>query len=114
MLASRYATFYQTLIKSKKTAVRFLARISASDHRTVLGRTLSSLMSSCGLESEQLSNLTACHIKKKMSYQTIPEEEQWRLDISQELLKLHDGNYLDLPGFNNYEVKEMLRHVCVS
>ena len=114
MLASRYASFYQTLVKSKKTAVRFLARISASDQRTVLGRTLSSLMNSCGLQPEHLSNLTAGLIKRKLSYQIVPEEELWRLDMGQELLKLRDGDYLDLPGFSKDELDELLKHVCVS
>ena len=37
MLASRYSTFHNSLVKSKKLPVRFFARISKSDKRTVWG-----------------------------------------------------------------------------
>ena len=114
MLASRYATFYKSLVESKKFCVRFMARLSASDNRTVLGRTLSSLMIKCGLEPGELHKLTANLIKKKMTYEVVPEEEQWRLDIGQELLRLRVNGCLNLPGFSSTEVKELLRHVCVT
>ena len=40
MVASRYVLFYRTLIKSKKTPVRFMAIITEQVQRTVLGRTM--------------------------------------------------------------------------
>ena len=43
MLASRYVTFYRSLISSSKLCVRVLARLFEKDQRTVLGKTLDQL-----------------------------------------------------------------------
>ena len=115
MLESRYVTFFNSLVKSKKMPVRLLARISQSDLilRTVLGRTLSSLQSRCGLGPEQTSQLTANLVKKKLSYFVTPDKEAWRTEMSLELLKLRKGD-LELQGFSSSEREEILKHICVS
>lgn len=84
MLASRYVTFFHSLVKSKKMPVRFLARLAQSDLRTVLGKTLSSLQTSCGLTHDQTTQLTANLVKRK------------------------------LPGFSKEEQEDILKHICVS
>ena len=112
MLESRYATFYKTLVTSKKTTIRFMSRLAASDKRTVMGRTLAWLADSCGLDD--INHLSASIVKKKSFYRMVPEEDVWRLDIGHELLMLRDGSHLDLPGFSHMEKKEMLEFVCIS
>ena len=114
LISSRYATFYHSLINSKKKSVRFLARISASDQRTVMGRTLSSLLSTCKLKSEELPQLNAGLIKKNMVFSRIPSEDEWRIPLGQELLQLRDRSNLDLPGFSLEEQEEILHYLCVT
>ena len=89
-IASRFATFHYSLINSKKMSVRFLARLAESDQRTVMGRTLSSLLSICKLKSEELSRLNAGLVKKNMVFSRPPAEEEWRIPLGQELLQLRD------------------------
>ena len=113
MLASRYVTFFNSLVKSKKMPVRFLARMAQSDLRTVLGKTLSSLQTSCGLTPDQSSQLTANLVKKMLSYYATPDTEAWRVDMSMELLKLRKGE-LEVPGFSSAEHEEIFKHICVS
>ena len=50
MLSSRFVTFWRTLINSSKLCIRLLARLSEKDNRTVMGRTLNTLVRECGLE----------------------------------------------------------------
>ena len=109
----RYVTFSNSLLKSKKMPVRFLARLAQSDLRTVLGKTLSSLLNSCGLAPHQSSQLTANLVKRKLSYFATPDSEAWRVDMSLELLKLRQSE-LELPGFSSAEREEILKHICVS
>ena len=114
LISSRYATFYKSLINSKKLSVRFLARLTESDQRTVMGRTLSSLLSICNLKNEELPKLNAGIIKKNMVFSRPPAENEWRIPLGQELLQLRDIGNLDLPGFTLEEQEEILNHICVA
>ena len=114
LISSRYSTFYRSLINSKKMSVRFLARLAESDQRTVMGRTLSSLLSICNLKNEELPQLNAGVIKKNMVFSRPPPEDEWRIPLGQELLQLRDIGNLDLPGFTFEEQEEILKHICVT
>ena len=104
-------TFYNSLIKSKKTPVRFLARIRENDQRTVLGRTLAALRLHCKVEDNNMMSATL--VKKNLVYKDVPEDEAWRIPLSQELLKCREGT-LEAPGFTSDELDDLLRHTCVS
>ena len=67
MLASRYVTFYRSLVTCKKFGVRFLARIQERDNRTVLARTLESLLTEYYLPPSMLNELIAPLVNKKCS-----------------------------------------------
>ena len=114
MIASRYVSFYRILITSKKTPVRFLARIAEQDQRTVLGRTMSRLLLECNLEPENLTKLTAGLVKTKLKYMIVPQNEEWRVALCQELLKIRDDDHTELRGFSPEECEELLQHICVS
>ena len=94
------------LVGSKKTAVRFMARMTASDQCSVLGRTLSYLLISCGLEPHvnEQPRLTPSLIKKKLVYSVIPEDGKWRISMCKELLKLRDNQQVELHGFDLDEI----------
>ena len=113
VLTSRYLTFYKSLITSKKRPVRFLARVTEKDQRTVLGRTLSKLLAVSGLDDHELDKLSVPLLKKKMVYREVPVEERWRIPACRELLDLRQKK-LDLPGFSHDEIQVMMDYVCVT
>ena len=110
MLASRYSSFANSLMKSPKYPVRVLASLCASDHRTVMGQSLSHIGRECGLAGCDLSLLTSRMIKEKMKYFPVPPQESWRIGFLSELL----NSNLEIPGFNTDEVDEMVSHLCKS
>ena len=114
MISSRYATFHRYLVQSKKFPVRFLARLTEKDNRTVLGRTLSKLMQVCEVNDDDMSRLNPSLIKKKMTYKDVPTGDDWRVKLGKELMKVRNSQVVDLPGFSTEECEEMLRHVCVA
>ena len=114
MIASRYVSFHRSLITSRKTPVRFLARIAEQDQRTVLGRTLSKLLLECSLKNGDLNKLTASLVKKKLVYKTVPINEEWRVALGRELLLIRDDENTELPGFTAEECEEFLKHICTS
>ena len=104
-------TFYNSLIKSKKTPVRLLARIWESNQRTVLSRSLAALRLHCKVDDNNI--LSATLVKKYLVYKDVLEDETWRIPLSQELLKCREG-LLEAPGFTSDELDDILRHTCVS
>ena len=113
MLASRYSTFHTSLIQSRKLPVRFLARLSESDNRTVLGRTLSTLRNLCG-QRDDTTVMNSTMIKRKLCYQEPSESEAWRPDLGKELLMIREGKTVELPGFTNEECADLLHYVCTT
>lgn len=113
MLSSRYVTFYRSLVTCKKFCVRFLARIQERDNRTVLGRTLESLMTECDLPPSKLNELTAPLVKKKCCYMSVPDAEVWRIPMLVELIKVRDSQ-LALVNLNSDEINDLIDHLCVS
>ena len=104
MLASRYFSFYSGLVNSSKFCVRYLARLAERDMRTVMGRTLNYILEQCGMNSSQLSELSSSLIKKKVKYLEASEVNQWRV---------RDGK-VEVDGFTNAEIQEMLANVCTT
>ena len=86
MLASKFISFHDSLVNSKKFSVRFLARISESDLRTV-----SEL---CGIKIEKL---TPKIVKANLRYKNVEADDKWRIDMTKELLDLRDKDELYLP-----------------
>ena len=92
MIASRYVTFYRSLVNCNKLGFRFLARLNDSDHRTVLSRTLRRILDDCRLTGSGLGQLNAQLVKKNLLYFMVPDGEQWRIPLIQELLQLRQGH----------------------
>ena len=113
MIASRYVTFYQSLVNCNKLGVRFLARLNGSDYRTVLGSTLRQMRDDCSLTGLGLGQLTAQLVKKKLVYYTVPDGEQGRIPLLQELLKLRQG-HLKIDNLNSEEISNIIDHLCTS
>ena len=111
LIISRYVSFYRSLIDSKKFPVRFLARISQHDQRTVLGRVLSTISYLCNCDIESLSPKL---VKEKVTFRVVPESEKWRLSLSKELYKIRDEKNYESPGFSTDETEAMLRYICIS
>ena len=113
MLLSRLVGFYKAQLMSPKLSIRFLIRISESDQRTSMGRTLEYIRSKCGLKKNEVSTLTPAMVKRNIMYMPIPEQEQWRLSLMNDILSIKDGN-ADLHGFDFSEIDEIASYVCSS
>ena len=110
MLASRYITFHKSLVNSGKFPVRFLARIKEKDRRTTLCRTLHTNLGLCKLPESSLETISATTVKRMARYMKVPPQEQWRLPLLTELLKVRSC-YLELGQFVNEEVDSMILYL---
>ena len=110
MLASRYCGFVKSLLSSPKYPVRVLASLCSSDHRTVMGRSLSKVCQECDIGGADLGKLTSVTVKKMMKYFPVPDLESWRTGFLSELM----SDDLEVPGFTEHEIGEMISFLCIS
>ena len=113
MLASRFVTFFRSLINCSKVNVRFLARLCQADQRTVLGRNLSSLLDQCGTPELKAEDLTSMMIKRKCHYSRLSDTEQWKASMLKELVEIRDGQ-LKLENLDAEEVALIIEHLCTK
>ena len=109
MLASRFSKFVDSLLNSCKLEVAFLANLSVQDYRTVMGKTLSSLLKE--LNSE---NITPKDIKKNLRYFPVPLEEEWRLPFLDDLLAVEAGQCSLHDDFSPDDIKSMISALCTT
>ena len=88
--------------------MRFLARLSENDQRTVFGQNLKKISKECKTVFP-----TKNEVKKKMKYFEVPDSEKFRIGLMKDLIgcKL---DRLTLPDFSKAEIEEMLDFICVS
>ena len=107
MLYGRLNKFYNSMKRSPKFVVRYLAVINEDDHRTAFGRNI------YFMNSETNNNPNKTTIKDSMKYFRIPEEEDWRVGVGLDLLRVKNGDY-DLEEFTRDEINDLMTVICIS
>ena len=110
MLISRMVGFYQSQLLSPKFCVRYLVKLAENDFRTSIGRTLHYAAVRCGT---QFDKLTPSLVKRKLQYMETPADEKWRIEFAHELLMVRKRE-LELTGFLQEEIEEILKNVCIT
>ena len=75
-----------------------------------MGCSLSLISREAGLTGWEPSQLSPAFVKKKMKYSDVPPNEQWRTGFLTELL----SDNLEIPGFTDDELEEMVSFLCTS
>ena len=75
-----------------------------------MGRTLSQISRECGLATWDPSRVSSTLVKTKMKYSAVPHPEEWRTGLLKELL----SNQLEVPGFTDDEIGDMVSYICNS
>ena len=111
MLCSHFVAFHNSLLSCPKFPVRFLARLSEGDLRTVHGRNIYEIGQLCNSELELLKPKL---VKKNVKYSEILRGEAWRIGLCNELLLIRDDEECYVPGFDSDELDCLLRYLCVT
>ena len=89
-----------------QTRRNLLARITAEDMRTVMGKTMAKLKTDLkGME------VSCTNIKNHLKYFPVPELETWRIDYLEELL---DSKNLVIENMNADDITAMIGLLCTS
>lgn len=109
-LYSRLVKFVHKIKSCNKTVMQKLLQNVKYDCRSNTGRNLRNIMLKSGkncvddINEEDLHNLI---------YHAIPIGNDWRLSIAKETIEYICGDVI-VPGFDNYEMTEILNYVCGS
>ena len=71
---------------------------------------MSKIMRDCKLDMEDVRYLNSTLIRSNMNYYPVPVEEEWRVGCLDELL----NDQLEVPGFNENELKDIVSFICSS
>ena len=100
-----FTTFYHSSIPTKKKQVLDLSK---QDLRTVLCKNLESIAQDCNVQSRNLNKFC---VKQNMIYNHIPLDQEWKLPILHELLKVKEDNFV-LNNFDDNEIATMINFLC--
>ena len=85
-------------------------KLAESDFRTSIVRTLHYAAVKCGTQCDKL---TPSLIKRKLQYMETPADEKWRVEFAHELLMIRKME-LELTGFLQEEIEEILKNICIT
>ena len=85
-----------SLSNCHKLFIRLLVDLSKQDLRTVLCKNLESIAQDCNVQSRNLNKFC---VKQNMIYNHIPLDQEWKLPILHELLKVKEDNFV----LNNFD-----------
>ena len=109
MLIKRYLKFIKSIEQSPKSSLCKLLKIARSDVRSVTGSNLRNIMLLMNNNTTDLNPEDAI----KIEYNMIPEGEEWRLGLLDEILELQHGD-LVVPGMDLADISYILDYICTS
>ena len=109
MMNMRFLSFIQSIRNSKKFCLRNLLRSVEHDTRSVTGNNLRRLM----LESGTFDIRNLRPKDAEIGYFCVPEKEEYRIEFIKELIEVKN-NELEVIGFDNQELDDILSYLCVS
>ena len=106
MFEKNYIESNSTLIAANFTSICCVYKNDLDT--SVLGRNLFSIANDCSVNPSDLSKML---VKKQMKYFDVPLEHAWKVSVLQELLNTRMSN-LDVEGFDDYVITEMINMFC--
>ena len=90
MIFSRYSRFIQSLRKSSKVAVQFLAEIVYQDTRTNTGRNVRHILNKTN--KSDIFTIDCQKLKNTYKFASLQPEDEWKVQFVKELTNLKIGN----------------------
>ena len=109
LMAGRFLNFVQSIRRSKKIAIRNLMEVIECDTKSVTGHNLRSLLLQSNVP--EIQKLKASD--GKAAYRSMSEEDQFRVGFINEIIDVQNNN-LEVAGFTDDELGELLEFLCVS
>ena len=106
----RFLRFIKQIEDSSKSAIKSLLSICKNDCRSITGKNLRQIM--LMYDKESINSVEENEINS-IEYFPTPVEEKWRIEMLKELLEARHS-VMEIPGFSQAEITELIDHVCTS
>ena len=110
ILADRFLSFMDKIVKSDKSAIKMLRKEAMNDVRSTTGANYRGIMLLTGETGIEKVNRESI---KKMKYYNIEEKDEWKVQIASDLLDIREG-IKEIEGFEKKEMSNLLNNICVS
>ena len=112
ILIKRFVSFMEKIDKSSKSALKMLKSEALKDVRSITGANYRGIRCLVGeMDIRKVSHLQAQ--VDNLQYRTVPEEDQWQLNITKELSDVMNGD-VEVEGFDWKELKDIFHSFCIS
>ena len=106
----RFLRFLEQIKNSSKRAINSLLSVCRNDCNSITGKNLRNIMLLCNKDNTSLVNENDLD---NLTYNPIPENEIWRMDLLNELMNTRSSS-LEVPGFTSDELTDIINIVCTS
>ena len=110
VLIRRFLSFMEKIIKSGKAPLVMLMSEAMSDSRSTTGSNYRNIMLQVGKTSVEDVKVEDADMIK---YCKLKEEDLWKVSMAKEIIETKANN-MEVPGFDNEELEEMLNHICTE
>ena len=110
ILIKRFISFLRQIESSEKVAAKDLLNVICDDTQSTTGNNLR-LILRC-LDRQKLSDVQSNDIDK-IWYFDMPDDEKWKVTMIKEIIELK-MNELEVEGFSEVEVADIMKHLCSS
>ena len=78
-----------------------------------MSKTIAYVAEKCHTGIDNVMAVSKKHIKDKLRYTEVDEEEEWRVSIGLEILSVRNSES-EVPGFNSNELDDILTDICIN
>ena len=112
IIFQRFLTFIQSLLKSKKKCLVALANFVVQDQGSTTCQNLNVISKESGLED--ILEMNPHSVVDKIVYSSIPEEDEWKINLLDELLQLksRDLEFDGQDSLNLDEIQKLIKWIA--
>ena len=108
VLQKRLLSFITQIKKSTKQLPKQMYNLVRDDVRSTTGKSLRGILLQTNKVHVEQLNTSDHHLLK---YHPLPDEEKWKVGVISEIIQARN-NKLEVHGFTNAELVEILNHLC--
>ena len=108
ILMKRFLNFVEQIRKSQKQLPKQMLNIIRRDVRSTTGSNLRKIL--LQTQKDHVEHLKSTDILE-IKYHPIMDEDKWKTSVIKEIVQIRNGK-LEVEGFSNLELDEILQHIC--
>ena len=111
IMMKNFLRFCELVMKSSKEALKNVFLNIRDNVQSYTGNNLRRIM--ILMNKSNIRELESFEVKESLSYNPVPEDQQWRIGFLREMIDVRAGD-LEVDGFSVKEISEIIENICTS